>query len=744
MANQVEELHRWRFFRSGGFDQVRLDHGADLAHLVQLDQKLWATLSCPTKGLEFDAKTLALLDSDHDGRIRVPEVLAAVQWACRMVKNPEDLTQGAKVLPLDAINADDPEGKQLYASAKQILRDLGKPEAREITTDDTADTTRIFEKTQFNGDGIVTPNATDDPDVRQTIKDIMACMGAAMDRSGQLGVTQKATDEFFAACHAYSDWWKQAEDDAARVLPIGEHTLEVADVWRAVRAKIDDYFMRCRLAAFDARSAAHMNRDEKDFDALASQMLSADGAELASFPLARIEAGKPLPLSDGLNPAWQTAMAAFRANVVQFVLGAKTAITAEEWATICNTFAPLEAWLAKKPVTSVEALGLARVRQFVKGRYQHAVNALIAQDKALEQEANAVSSVDRLIRYYRDLHTLLNNFVSFRDFYTQRGEAIFRAGTLYIDGRSCELCVRVDDIAKHSAVATMSRTYLIYCDCTRRGSADKMTIAVAVTAGDSDNLTVGRNGVFYDRQGNDWDATIVKILDNPISIGQAFLAPYKRIGRMVGEQIEKFAVARDKAVLDQAQTGVAAAAQKVEAPKQAPPPPFDVGKFAGIFAAIGLAIGAIGTALAAVVTGFMGLKFWQMPLAIGGLVLAVSGPSMLIAWLKLRQRNLAPILDANGWAINTRAKINIAFGGALTSMAKLPEGSARSLEDPYAEKKRPWKTYTVLVLIVVALGYAGYKGYITQWVAHLSHKVESIQTAAPAPAAAPEDAAAPK
>jgi len=31
-----------------------------------------------------------------------------------------------------------------------------------------------------------------------------------------------------------------------------------------------------------------------------------------------------------------------------------------------------------------------------------------------------------------------------------------------------------------------------------------------------------------------------------------------------------------------------------------------------------------------------------------GLLLAHLGPSMLIAWLKLRQRNVGPILDANG------------------------------------------------------------------------------------------------
>jgi hypothetical protein len=134
----------------------------------------------------------------------------------------------------------------------------------------------------------------------------------------------------------------------------------------------------------------------------------------------------------------------------------------------------------------------------------------------------------------------------------------------------------------------------------------------------------------------------------------------------------------------------------------APPPAFDVGRFAGIFAAIGLAIGAIGTAVATVVTGFLKLAWWQMPLALAGLMLAVSGPSIVIAYMKLRQRNLAPILDATGWAVNARVRVNIPFGGSLTAVAKLPDGAERSLADPYAEKKTPWGGYAFFSFLVLA------------------------------------------
>src|SRR5215467_13388777 len=103
--------HTWKFFRAGGFDQVKLESGADIVNLDQLDYKLWVALACPTQSLEFDSRTLELIDTDHDGRIRAPELIAAVKWATGLLKNPNDLLKGAPMLPLAAINDAVPEGK---------------------------------------------------------------------------------------------------------------------------------------------------------------------------------------------------------------------------------------------------------------------------------------------------------------------------------------------------------------------------------------------------------------------------------------------------------------------------------------------------------------------------------------------------------------------------------------------------------------------------------------------------------
>ena len=98
MNQDKRSTHAWKFFRAGGFDQVKLETGADLMALDQLDLKLWVALACPTSGLEFDKATLALIDTDKDGRVRAPELIAAVKWAGGLLKNPDDLLKGSPTL----------------------------------------------------------------------------------------------------------------------------------------------------------------------------------------------------------------------------------------------------------------------------------------------------------------------------------------------------------------------------------------------------------------------------------------------------------------------------------------------------------------------------------------------------------------------------------------------------------------------------------------------------------------------
>lgn len=690
--------HSWHFFRAGGVDQVSLRNGADLLALPELDQKLWVALAIPSTGIDVDPRTLELLDHDKDGRVRVPDIVDAVKWIGTTWKSADTVLEGGDSLALSAIK--DPA---VLAAAKRILADLGKKEASSISLAEVAGVVAAFSSTKLNGDGVIVPDTADEADTRQTIEEVIAGAGSVTDRSGKPGIDQAKADTFFADIDKLAAWIA----DGAAHLALADGTAAAADALAAVRAKIEDYYARTQLVAFDPRAAATLNGSDADLAALGGKLLTASSEDIARLPLARIEAGKSLPLEGAINPAWAAALETFREAAVKPVLGKKSVLSSDDFEKVTAKLAGYIAWRASRPHTTADKLDEARIKALATGSQRAEIARLIAADKALENEYGAIAAVEKLLRIQRDFGRVVRNFVNFSDFYSKRDGA-FQAGTLYLDGRAFRLAVPVADAGKHGALASMSSSYLAYCDITRGG--EKKAIAVAVTNGDADNIFVGRNGVFYDRKGADWDATVTKIVSNPISIREAFWAPYKKLVRLVEEQVGKRASdadAKSQAKIDTAATQVATLDQKPAAP-DAPATPPKKGLDVGIIAVISLAIGAIVGALGALLGRLVGMGMW-MPLGILGLVLAISGPSMILAYMKLRQRNLGPILDANGWAVNTRARVNVAFGAALTDLAALPKGASRSLDDPFADKGRPWKLYIFLFLLVVtaASWYAG-------------------------------------
>ena len=708
--------HIWSFSTVGGVKRVNLESGSDLIHLEELDPKLWTALSCPVNGLEIDKKTLEIIDADKDGQIRVPEIIEAVNWITSVLRNPDDLLKQEAVFSLTSINESTELGKNLLDSAKIILKNLGKEGSTTLTVEETSDTEKIFAGTKFNGDGIITEDSTSSPELIALLNEIIQSAGSVTDRGGKQGITSATLQLFVEQCEKYDAWYTKKEADTKTIFPLGDTTDGAYQNFLSIKSKVDDYFIRCRLAAFDTQSTEVLNLQVARVENITARDLSSCMDEIAAYPLAKIEANKALPVSNGINPAWEKSISEFKALTVSVLFPNKDSITENEWNKIADIFAPYAKWRSEKEGDAVEGLGIERIRAILAGSEKTELQSLIEKDKDLEDEAANIILVDKLVRYHRDIFTLLKNFVTFFDFYTPGAKAIFQAGTLYIDQRSCDLCIKVTDMAKHATMVSFSGMYLMYCDCTSRATNEKMTIVAALTNGDIDNLVVGKNALFYDRNGLDWDATVIKIVDNPISIRQAFFSPYRKVSRFIETQINKMAAAQDDKVnadLTKGVENVPVKAEETKAKKE-PPAPFDVGKFVGIFAAIGLAIGAIGTAIASVVAGFLGLTWWKMPIAFCGLLLLISGPSMIIAYLKLRKRNLAPLLDANGWAINASAVVNIQFGNTLTHLAELPKGARINLNDPFTKKKQPIipAIFILSILAGIALYFLWKLGYI--------------------------------
>ena len=683
----------WTFTSVGGTVRVKITSGADIAHLGELDRKLWTVLSCPTRNLEFDQKTLDLLDADHDGNIRVDEVIACAQWLTGILKDPDLLLTHGTEIPFSAFNEENADGAKLLASAKQILKNLGL-EKDSIALEDTADNVKIFADTKFNGDGIITPASAEDEALAALVTTITETIGKAMDRSGVDGVTAEHIESFYTALAEYAAWQDAGTKD---VFPFGDKTADALAAVEALKDKVADYFMRCKLIGFDAGTAPAVDVSVEKIKAIEGNLALASSA-IGEEPLAKPAADGLLPL-DAVNPAWKAAVDAMRALVLE---EGTTTLTEAAWADIVGKFAPYTAWLNDKKGAAVEGLGIDKVKELLKADQKEALLKLIEADKALEEEALSIEAVDKLLRLYHNFYDFLNNYVVLADFYEPDRKAIFQAGRLYIDQRSTDLCIRVD--GPNPDISSLSGMYILYCACKSQKMGKAMNIAAVLTNGDVEGIRPGKNAVFYDRDGNDWSAVVTSIVDNPLSLRQAFWSPYKKAARWISDKIGK--VASDKAAKGEGtlsnitQSATTAPAAGAEAATKAAP--FDIGKIAGIT----IAIAAVTGVVTAIVATLKSLAWWQWIVLIVALMLVISLPAVFIAWRKLRKRDLGPVLNANGWAINAASFVRGKFAKDLTKLAVFPKLTA---VDPAARRKAAWrKFFCWLIGLLLVAGVALY------------------------------------
>ena len=683
----------WTFTSVGGTVRVKVTSGADIAHLGELDRKMWTVLSCPTRNLEFDQKTLDLLDTDHDGNIRVDEVIANAQWLTGILKDPDMLLTHGTEIPFTAFNEENPDGAKLLASARQILKNL-KLEKESIALEDTADNVKIFAETKFNGDGIITPKSTDDEALSALVTTITETIGKAMDRSGVEGVTAEHVEAFYTALAEYAAW---QDAGTKEVFPFGDKTADALAAVEALKDKVADYFMRGKLIGFDADTAPAVDVSVEKIKTIEGNLALASSA-IGEEPLAKPTADCVLPL-DAVNPAWKAAVETMRSLVLE---EGKATLTEAEWADIVGKFAPYTAWMGEKKGVAVEGLGIDKVRDLLKADQKEALLKLVEADKALEEEALSIEAVDKLLRLYHNFYDFLNNYVVLSDFYDPDAKAMFQAGRLYIDQRSTDLCVRVD--GPNADISALSGMYILYCACKSDKMGKTMNIAAVLTDGDVDSLRPGKNAVFYDREGNDWSAVVTSIVENPISLRQAFWSPYKKAARWISEKIGK--VASDKAAKGEGtlsnitQSATTAPAAGAEAATKAAP--FDIGKIAGIT----IAIAAVTGVVTAIVATLKSLAWWQWIVLIVALMLVISLPAVFIAWRKLRRRDLGPVLNANGWAINAASYVRGKFAKGLTKLAVFPKLTE---VDPAARRKAAWrKFFCWLIGLLLVAGVALY------------------------------------
>lgn len=693
-----ENASTWAFSRIGGVDQVVIRNGADIAALEKLDQKLWAVLAMPA-GLSAVKECLGYLDEDGDGKIRAPDILRMIgELKAAFVSLDTLFEQNDQISPDQLADA---HLREAVLSALEIAKagaeapasGSSRPAVGSVDLALVDKAVSAFSSLPFNGDGVLTQDSSEDNTLKELIGALVGAGYSKLDATGVPGVDGPHLDAFVADLENYKAWIGAAGNSS--LFSSEETGKEATRLYRLVRAPLDDYFKRCRVLAMAGDSSV-MDELTALMASILSRNLPETSEELARLPLALPNEKLLLHLDGAMHPSYGDLILAFFA-LAAGGFGAKSTVSQKEWEELAEKMEGYGAWLDAKPGEGVCDLG----KRFMKGEFSAAnietLRQLIQKDLAMAEKAESLGKLRRLILLKRDFLRILGNFVSLDDFYIRK-RGLFRSGRLFLDGRELELCMDVRNPSAHATMAGLSSMYLIYCDLSRKDGRKKAIVA-ALTAGDADNIFVGRNGIFYDAEGEDWDTVVSKIVVQPISIREAFFSPYKWLIRTIEELAMKRAATAEAASMDKMK-GVAQAttsAGKPDAkPEQLVPKKIDV----GTVAAIGVALGSIGAMVTGILGLFFGMGAW-MPLGIVGVFLLISGPSMILAYMKLRKRNIGPLLNAEGWAVNSRLKINVPFGATLSHLALLPQGASRQIKDPFADKKKPWGLYAGLLIIAI-------------------------------------------
>lgn len=696
MSNK-KDSHTWNFFRAGSVEQVLLESNEDLIHLKELDQKLWMVLSMPCTHVNFEEKTLRLLDTDNDGFIRPPEILEAVDFICSALKNPSIIFEEGSSISLDNI-----KDKKLYKSASFLLKALGKSQVKTISYEDSHKRSEAFTNLIFNGDGNLELTAIENKNLQDIVIDILSLINKLSKEDSELidsFINREMIEGFSNALKDHLDWKNNfislAEENKLQVKDSKE-IIAILKTHLDVKEKIDDYFLRCEFARFDKRTETILQRNENELEEVTKLLLNQHKEVLEGFPIAQINSKAELKLNE-INPLWKTKIDLFKEHIYKafFSHNAETSILKEnDWKIISKNFSSLINLYEEKASSPFVEFSDNRLEE-IYSQIDEIFN-LIAKDEAHAEERCLVDLVAKLMRYRRDLGKILKNFINFEDFYNSK-LATFQAGSLYIDGRVCHLCIEIADEEKHAPLAALSGAFLLYCDIRRADEKPKKMLAM-VSAGDNETLLVGRNGVFYDRKGRDWQAQVRRIISAPISVGQAFWQPYKKLYRIIEDQIIKSSQ-KGEADMTAKLTQGDGILQTLSNGQASTDPKARKKLDLGAIALIGTAIGGISALVSAFFQSLFSLGFW-LPLGLLSIILLISGPSMLLASMKLKKRNLGPILDANGWAINIMARINIPFGTSLTELSSPPPGSLIRTKDPFKIKKATPKIIAAFLLLI--------------------------------------------
>lgn len=672
------------FRRIGGAGQLALRDIDDLPHVLELDEAHWALTGIDIDFLRTDHQFLDFIDEDHNGIIQADEVKRAVAWFLAHIRPEARPELGSPELRLDSIDVSAPEGAALFAAARVVLRNLGIPDSPVLSLSQIRNDDGILSNACCNGDGVITPGCftgdcregasaiPENPHLAEIVSRIMEIIGSCRDLTGAEGINRELLDSFRSGAEQYLSWYEAPENRPELLRPCGERTADFAAAVENLQERIDRYFLHCAALDFLPGLSCRPPLVEGDGDLPESAPMQ---ELLEKLPIATPRPDRVLDFSAPLNPLYEKELHALAAHpaMAEFLTG--SVLSEAMWRRLTSLLAPCLEWKNAEPDKAYEKIEPAILKQWLTDGSLEELRRRIDEDLTIARELTAYHSLIKLTLFQQYLLEFLNNYVSLGALFNPRAASMLQTGKLVMDGRHYTFATPVKNLAEHKRIATMSDICVLYVEATtgRTENARRMTLAVAVTSGNIRNLFIGKHGIFYAVDGSVWDARIIDLIQQPVSISEALKMPFFRFGEFVARLADRFFSTKSTEVqktLEKTITTGAVLTPPAPAPAAKPQTPAVSGSMMLMGGGIGIA--AIGSSVAFIIKSLQNISILNVLAVLLGIILIFGGPMVVISLVKLYRRNISRFLEANSCAVNRPMRLSRKLGLVFTFAPPLP------------------------------------------------------------------------
>lgn len=708
------------FRRIGGAGQLALRDIDDLPHVLELDEAHWALTGIDIDFLRTDRQFLDFIDEDHNGIIQADEVKRAVAWFLAHIRPEARPELGSPELRLDSIDVSAPEGAALFAAARVVLRNLGIPDSPVISLSQIRNDDGILSNACCNGDGVITPGCftgdcregasaiPENPHLAEIVSRIMEIIGSCRDLTGAEGINRELLDSFRSGAEQYLSWYEAPENRPELLRPCGERTADFAAAVENLQERIDRYFLHCAALDFLPGLSCRPPLVEGDGDLPESAPMQ---ELLEKLPIATPRPDRVLDFSAPLNPLYEKELHALAAHpaMAEFLTG--SVLSEAMWRRLTSLLAPCLEWKNAEPDKAYEKIEPAILKQWLTDGSLEELRRRIDEDLTIARELTAYHSLIKLTLFQQYLLEFLNNYVSLGALFNPRAASMLQTGKLVMDGRHYTFATPVKNLAEHKRIATMSDICVLYVEATtgRTENARRMTLAVAVTSGNIRNLFIGKHGIFYAVDGSVWDARIIDLIQQPVSISEALKMPFFRFGEFVARLADRFFSTKSTEVqktLEKTITTGAVLTPPAPAPAAKPQTPAVSGSMMLMGGGIGIA--AIGSSVAFIIKSLQNISILNVLAVLLGIILIFGGPMVVISLVKLYRRNISRFLEANSCAVNRPMRLSRKLGLVFTFAPPLPRAGLlkEDLVDLFRKPTVSKGIFFQIVLLLLAVAAA--------------------------------------